>query len=70
MPVPTVDSVCAKFDTARKELGEILVDRDEEIELALTALLAALSVAFAAFTGPGRSIARRVKLAAVTTVIR
>src|ERR1700757_3976722 len=40
MSIPSVDVVRSKFEHARRELGEILVDRDEEIELALTALLA------------------------------
>jgi MoxR-like ATPase len=52
----SVDAVCAKFDIARRELGELLVDREEEIELALTALLAGEHVLLVGPPGCGKSL--------------
>jgi MoxR-like ATPase len=52
----SVEAVHAKFDTARRELGEILVDRDEEIELALTAMLANEHILLVGPPGCGKSL--------------
>ena len=56
MAVSTVDTVRTKFDIARKELSAILVDRDEEIELALTALLANEHLLLVGPPGCGKSL--------------
>ena len=52
----SVDAVRAKFHTARRELGEILVDRDDEIELTLTAMLANEHILLVGPPGCGKSL--------------
>src|SRR3954471_14243251 len=50
------DVLRAKLAAARRELGRILVDRDEEIDLALTALLAGEHLLLVGPPGCGKSL--------------
>jgi MoxR-like ATPase len=56
MAKSNVEAVRAKFEIARRDLGEILVDRDEEIELALTAMLAGEHLLLVGPPGCGKSL--------------
>jgi MoxR-like ATPase len=50
------DAIQAKFASARRELASVMVDRDEEIDLALTALLAREHLLLVGPPGCGKSL--------------
>jgi MoxR-like ATPase len=54
--VPPADPVRAKFDTARKELSSSLIERDDEVDLVLTAFLANEHVLLVGPPGCGKSL--------------
>jgi len=53
---PETDPVRAKFATARRELSSVLIERDEEIDLVLTALIANEHVLLVGPPGCGKSL--------------
>ena len=55
-PPPKPDSVCDTFALARRELSAALIERDDEIDLALTALLAGEHLLLVGPPGCGKSL--------------
>src|SRR4051794_742888 len=55
-PTPKIDAIQAKFAATRRELGEALIERDEEIDLALTALIAREHLLLVGPPGCGKSL--------------
>ena len=53
---PTTDDVRAKFATVRRELSAALIERDEEVDLVLTALVASEHVLLVGPPGCGKSL--------------
>ena len=56
MSSSSADPIRAKFARARRELGDLLIDRDDEIDLALTALLAGEHLLLVGPPGCGKSL--------------
>jgi MoxR-like ATPase len=55
-PAPKTDAIREKFAATRKELGEALIERDDEIDLVLTALLAREHLLLVGPPGCGKSL--------------
>jgi hypothetical protein len=55
-PAPKTDAIREKFAATREELGEALIERDDEIDLVLTALLAREHLLLVGPPGCGKSL--------------
>ena len=55
-PTPKIEAIQAKFAATRRELGEALIERDDEIDLVLTALIAREHLLLVGPPGCGKSL--------------
>jgi hypothetical protein len=55
-PTPKIEDIQARFATARRELADALIERDDEIDLALTALVAREHLLLVGPPGCGKSL--------------